>query len=206
MQDRTLAPLADAVALMVRERLTGLAPPANATALVDAWRADIEKSAPATASLATLLRMADVYLALPDTHPNEWRFVARLLGDPKQLLSEEEAERTAPILGRFLREMQAVFERAEGTEALEGGDGEARVYGYWAALHGAHCMEKVRRVSSTAPAVSVIGRFTARALLASWGATSARLAAAEVLASRVGQPADREPSSKSKHEKKKGRE
>lgn len=45
MQDRTLAPLADAVALMVRERLTGLAPPANAKALVDAWRADIEKNA-----------------------------------------------------------------------------------------------------------------------------------------------------------------
>jgi len=45
MQDRTLAPLADAVALMVRERLTGLKPPANAKALVDAWRADIEKNA-----------------------------------------------------------------------------------------------------------------------------------------------------------------
>jgi len=45
MQDRTLAPIADAVALMVRERLTGLAPPANAKALVDAWRADIEKNA-----------------------------------------------------------------------------------------------------------------------------------------------------------------
>jgi cobaltochelatase CobT len=45
MQDRALAPLADAVALMVRERLTGLAPPANAKGLVDAWRAEIEKSA-----------------------------------------------------------------------------------------------------------------------------------------------------------------
>ena len=45
MQDRSLAPLADAVALMVRERLTGLAPPANAKALVDVWRAEIEKSA-----------------------------------------------------------------------------------------------------------------------------------------------------------------
>lgn len=45
MQDRSLAPIADAVALMVRERLTGLAPPSNAKALVDAWRADIEKSA-----------------------------------------------------------------------------------------------------------------------------------------------------------------
>jgi cobaltochelatase CobT len=45
MQDRALAPLADAVALMVRERLTGLKPPANANALVEAWRADVEESA-----------------------------------------------------------------------------------------------------------------------------------------------------------------
>ncbi len=45
MNDKALAPLADAVALMVRERLTGLAPPPNAKALVNAWRADIEKSA-----------------------------------------------------------------------------------------------------------------------------------------------------------------
>src|SRR5690606_38775360 len=45
MQDRAAAPLADAVALMVRERLTGLTPPANAKALVDSWRADIERDA-----------------------------------------------------------------------------------------------------------------------------------------------------------------
>ncbi len=45
MLDRSRAPLAEAVALMVRERLTGLAPPANAKALVDAWRADIERDA-----------------------------------------------------------------------------------------------------------------------------------------------------------------
>jgi cobaltochelatase CobT len=43
--DRANAPLADAVALMVRERLTGLAPPANAKALVDLWREDIERDA-----------------------------------------------------------------------------------------------------------------------------------------------------------------
>ncbi len=45
MQDRALAPLADAIALMVRERLTGLAPPDNAKGLVNAWRADIERDA-----------------------------------------------------------------------------------------------------------------------------------------------------------------
>src|SRR5690606_11737289 len=43
MSNRATAPLADAVALLVRERLTGAAPPANAKALVEAWRADIER-------------------------------------------------------------------------------------------------------------------------------------------------------------------
>ncbi|MBX9746787.1 MAG: cobaltochelatase subunit CobT [Hyphomonadaceae bacterium] len=45
MKDRGTAPLADAVALMVRERLTGQAPPENARELVNAWRADIERDA-----------------------------------------------------------------------------------------------------------------------------------------------------------------
>ncbi|MGE0740178.1 MAG: cobaltochelatase subunit CobT [Hyphomonadaceae bacterium] len=45
LTERAIAPLADAVALMVRERLTGLAPPANAKALVDSWRGDIERDA-----------------------------------------------------------------------------------------------------------------------------------------------------------------
>jgi cobaltochelatase CobT len=55
MHDRAVAPLADAVALMVRERLTGLAPPANAKALVESWRKDIERSAG-----ADLDKLADV--------------------------------------------------------------------------------------------------------------------------------------------------
>ena len=37
------APLEDAVALMVRERLTGLPPPKGAKAVVDVWRASVEK-------------------------------------------------------------------------------------------------------------------------------------------------------------------
>jgi cobaltochelatase CobT len=45
MTDRAVAPLADAIALMVRERLTGLAPPDNAKALVNSWRGDIERDA-----------------------------------------------------------------------------------------------------------------------------------------------------------------
>ena len=48
MHDRAVAPLADALALMVRERLTGLAPPDNAKALVNSWRKDIERDAGGT--------------------------------------------------------------------------------------------------------------------------------------------------------------
>ena len=40
--DRADAPLADALAMLVRERLTGLAPPAAARKLVDLWRPTLE--------------------------------------------------------------------------------------------------------------------------------------------------------------------
>jgi cobaltochelatase CobT len=43
--DRADAPLDDAVAMMVRERLTGLAPPAAAKRIVDLWRPYIEEKA-----------------------------------------------------------------------------------------------------------------------------------------------------------------
>jgi cobaltochelatase CobT len=43
--DRADAPLADALAMMVRERLTGLPPPAAAKKLVDLWRPFIEDKA-----------------------------------------------------------------------------------------------------------------------------------------------------------------
>ncbi len=43
--DRADAPIEDAVALMVRERLTGRAPPAAAQAIVDLWRPWIEERA-----------------------------------------------------------------------------------------------------------------------------------------------------------------
>src|SRR5262249_26277386 len=46
--DRTAAPLSEALALIVRERLTGLAPPAAAKGLVDIWRGEIEQRAGAS--------------------------------------------------------------------------------------------------------------------------------------------------------------
>ncbi|MEQ1889552.1 MAG: cobaltochelatase subunit CobT, partial [Alphaproteobacteria bacterium] len=43
--ERSEVPLADAVALMVREKLTGIAPPASAANIVELWRPFIEEKA-----------------------------------------------------------------------------------------------------------------------------------------------------------------
>jgi cobaltochelatase CobT len=45
MEDRTSAPLADALALILRERLTGLPTPQVAQGVADIWRAEIEEKA-----------------------------------------------------------------------------------------------------------------------------------------------------------------
>ncbi len=55
--ERTDAPLEDALALMVREKLTGAAPPASAKAMVDLWRPWVEDRAGKT--LARLNKVAD---------------------------------------------------------------------------------------------------------------------------------------------------
>ena len=54
-RERSEAPLSDAVGLLVRERLTGLAPPAKARTAVDLWRSWIESR-----GRAALERMPDV--------------------------------------------------------------------------------------------------------------------------------------------------
>ena len=50
---QTRIPLGDALALIVRERLTGLKPPPNASALVDVWRPEIEANAGARLNALT---------------------------------------------------------------------------------------------------------------------------------------------------------
>ncbi len=59
MTDRGSAPMADALALIVRERLTGLAPPANAQGVVAAWKPFIEQKAGKTLDKLTGESAAD---------------------------------------------------------------------------------------------------------------------------------------------------
>lgn len=151
---------------------------AHFDARIAALRERAHKAQPATLALACLLEVAELYVALPASHPRSWHFVAILLGDPRPLLSDEEAARTAPLLTAFLAAMGALFEQAAQDKALQPGSAAERVLAYWAALHGAACMEKMRRIAPALPSAGEIGRGAARSLLTSWGATSPRLGAA----------------------------
>ncbi len=89
--DRSEAPIEDAVALMVRERLTGRAPPAAAQTVVDLWRPWIEERAG-----ADLDRLG----ASVDDQRAFGRSVHKLLaalemGDPAALDREENDEESA---------------------------------------------------------------------------------------------------------------
>jgi cobaltochelatase CobT len=92
VKTREEAPLDEALALFIRERLTGRAPPATARALVDVWRPVIEKRA------GKMLRRLD---AASEDQESFGRLVRELLralemteegGESEEEESEEEAE------------------------------------------------------------------------------------------------------------------
>ncbi len=131
-----------------------------------------------TRALAALLAAADIYLDLPRAEPRAWFLVAVLLGDPRPLLSDEESARTRPGVVEFLSGVGLLFEAAVRERALDPGSKEERVLTFWAALHGALCLEKARRIAPELPPSRAIGLAAVRGLLAGWGATPARVGAA----------------------------
>jgi cobaltochelatase CobT len=82
MRDREKAPLAEAVRMLLRERLTGAAPPAAGKAVVEAWRSTIEERAGSD--------MSDLVDALEDQAA--FGKLARRLISHLELADEEEFE------------------------------------------------------------------------------------------------------------------
>jgi AcrR family transcriptional regulator len=157
---------------ILREHFTG-----SAAALEAGW----SEAATPTRALAGVLALARTYLELPRTQPRAWFFVAVLLGDPRPLLSDDETARARPLMKAFLDDVTIAFERASNEGALHPGDARARVLSFWAALHGAHALEKVRRLVAELPPAQVIGESAARDLLVRWGASPSRMTAAQNL-------------------------
>lgn len=132
---------------------------------------------PAARDIASLVAAAEIYLDLPETQPKSFYLVAILLGDPQIHLSDEESLRTAPILRALLESIGAIFASAQASGALAPGSAQERTVAFWAALHGATCLEKARRVVVALPPAKVVGMAAVDALLRGWGAPAELLAA-----------------------------
>ena len=136
------------------------------------------RAAEKVVALAAVIRASRFYLALPRREPAVWHLVSILLGDPRRLISDAEAARTAPLLLAFLAEVAGLFARAGETGGLKKEDPRARTLAFWATLHGIAQLEKLRLLAPTAPSVDALGRLAVDALLLGWGAEAPTLRAA----------------------------
>jgi cobaltochelatase CobT len=113
IKDRSDAPLEDALALLVREKLTGLAPPENAKHLVDLWRPFVEERS--KEAFAKLEGLANDQAAFGRT----MRDLLRRL-DLTEEMAEGEAEE-----GDESTEENAESGQDESENQEEGGEGDA---------------------------------------------------------------------------------
>lgn len=121
-------------------------------------------------ALTRLVHGARFFLALPSEEPEAWFLLALLLGDPRPLIADDEAQKTAPLLFAFLAEIQQLFVAARELGALDPGDDLRRTLAYWAALQGVLSLEKARRIVPMMPSAAEVGLVQAQAMLLGWGA------------------------------------
>jgi cobaltochelatase CobT len=109
--ERETAPLEDALALLVREKLTGLKPPAMAQGLVEAWRPFLEDKA------------GDVLQRLTDTAESQQKF-GRVLRDLLRVLElTEDMTEGEPESGEDQAEESAEGGESQTEEQTESRDG-----------------------------------------------------------------------------------
>jgi cobaltochelatase CobT len=125
VRDVADAPIEDAIAMIVRERLTGMAPPPSARALVDLWRAHIEEKAGETLDTLTgqigdqrafsrVVRDLLVKLEMAEQAEGEPEADESENQDEQQSESEEQNQGEA--------EEQASTEKAEASSAEDSSD------------------------------------------------------------------------------------
>jgi AcrR family transcriptional regulator len=145
-------------------------------------------------ALGPLLRAGRFYLALPAQEPEAYAFITQLLGDPRPLVPDDEALRTAPALLAFLADVAALIRSAQTQGALAPGSASQRALMLWAALQGVCQLGKLGRFDSTRFDVPALGDATLTTLLLGWGAAPDALKCAFGASSQSAQTNTREPS------------
>jgi AcrR family transcriptional regulator len=130
---------------------------------------------PEVAVLAKLFAVAQLYLSLPRTEPETYALVALFLTNPRPLLPDDEAKRTAPVLLALLGDVETVFREANECRALDRGDTFERTLACWAVLQGSLALDNARRAAPALLGSEAVAMTALTAMLAGWGADSGTL-------------------------------
>lgn len=156
----------------------------------DAWESHAGRSEldPQVRALLALVAVAHSYCELARGAPEQFRLLSVLLGDPRNLISHEQARVTAPTLMSLLQDVRSLFEDARALGALSEGDDMDRCLAYWSSLQGSMQLAKMERYSPKMFAARRLSLLAARALLIGWGADPDTLDIAEVEVEQVRLP------------------
>ncbi len=139
-----------------------------------------------TAALFELRAIADFYLALPVSAPEHFGLVSVLISEPRPLLPDAEAKKTAPALLALLGDVRDLLAHAASIGALAPGDAFDRTLVLWSSLQGAAQLGKLGRFAKERFDPKRLGRIATQSLLAGWGARADELERAFCLAKAGG--------------------
>lgn len=171
-------PSKDALLAALQREAVGELHEALAAALA-AVEARLVGQEPAVAALARILAVVRFHRDLPRTHPDAHRLVAALLGDARQLIADDHAAATVPLLLALLADVRALLEAAAAAGACDPGDADARTVVLWATLQGLTQLAKLARLAPRTLAATDVERVAIETLLRGFGADPRRVQRAE---------------------------
>ncbi len=124
----------------------------------------------ANAGLARVWAAGQFYLDLPTSNPDGFRLVTQLLADPRPLVALEEANKTAPQVFAFLREVGRIIEEATAAGSFAPGNAMDRALVLWATLQGVAQLGKLTRFDAKHFNPARLGSVALADLLVGWGA------------------------------------
>jgi AcrR family transcriptional regulator len=140
-----------------------------ALAKADQHVAASRKLEPKKAALLRLWVVAQVYERMSRTRPTEFGLLSMTMGDPRQLVQDEDAGHLVPAMASLLQTVSALFTAAAQAGALSEGDQTRRTMVLWTSAQGALQLRKLERFGVGIQASDVLDEAVST-LLTGWGA------------------------------------
>lgn len=124
------------------------------------------------AALVRLWVAARVYESMAKHRPTEFGLLSMTLGDPRQLVKDDDASQLVPSMAQLFELVGTLFSSAAESGALSPGDPAKRTLVLWTSVQGALQMRKLERFSFGALKASALLDEAVSTLLIGWGATA----------------------------------